>query len=346
VIGSDWGLHGLRRRLSLWVVVVAAQASPAWGEPTNRDAPRVASTPPTPAEVLELWEEYLSEIGETVCEIRGEFFVGTTLGTLKKDESDHRRFVSRAISEGYLYETNNISPTTGQVTSTLVRGANRHYAFSLNRQSNGAVELWELDAESSAEELADNFEGAQIARSWVTLPFCTFHLDITLLQVFRHESFRLKDVTETAEGNWRFDFDCDVPSDLGGFFYGPAKLILQRDGYRLPISLQARMRSPLCESTLSLDMVYADTLGLPRVSRFRSANENICDKERSAGSGISHITWRRPTDEDRMTLYLSHYGLPEPTKPSRINWWIMLGGALLLAGIYRLISRRDRWVRT
>jgi len=302
--------------------------------------------PPTSLELGELWQGYLQNFGEVVCKVESEFFDGPTLGMLKQDHSNIQIVTSRSVAEGYVTETAFVSPRTKLVTSTDVRVVNRRYAFSLTKKEKDSVELWELDADSPSEDLLTTSEGAKLARSWVEGAFATTVPNLTLLQVFRHESFRLKDVSETAEGNWRIGFDCEVPGELGRVFYGPVALVVQREGYRLPISLAARVRTPLCDSEVFINMEYADALGLPRLSRFRSANENLCDKERSAADMILYITWRRPTEEDRKTLYLSYYGLPEPTKPSRINWWIMLGGALLLAGAYRLISRRDQWART
>lgn len=326
-------------------VVLTFQSSQAFGESTDVARNVRAVAPPTSLELSKLWQSYLQSFGEAVCKVESEFFDGTTLGTLKQDHSNIQIVTSRSLADGYVMETAFVSPRTKLVTSTEIRAVNRCYAFSLTKKENDSVELWELDADSPSEDLLTTAEGAKLARSWVEGAFATSVPNLTLSQVFRHRTFRLNDVSETAEGNWRLEFDCEVPGELGRVFYGPVVLLVQREGYRLPISLAARVRTPLCDSKVFIDLEYADVLGLPRLSRFRSANENLCDKERSAADMILTITWRRPTEEDRKTLYLSHYGLPEPKKPSRINWWIMLGGALLLTGAYRLISRREQWAR-
>lgn len=310
----------------------------------DQDGGGAADPAPTPAILLAKWDEYLSRFGEAVCEVRCQDYIGTSLETVEEDNrsSYRQRVTAISLSNGLAYVSDHLSKSDNTVTLTEVFVQNERYAFSLTRTPSGETELFELGLDAPFDDLPTNSQVVKGAKSWMEGAFATWAPFLSLREVLRHRSFRTTSVSRTPEGDWLVTFDCEVPGGLERIFYGPARLVVQSGGYCLPRSLSARVRTPLWSSSVIVEVEYTESFGLPRMSRFRSGSESLSPTKGRAESQICHLTWRPPTAADRDALYLGHYGLPDPTRPSRMNWWFVIGGLLVVAGVYQMSFRRRR----
>lgn len=308
----------------------------------DQDGGGAADPAPTPAILLAKWDEYLSRFGETVCEVRYQDYIGTSLETVEEDNSFRYRVTAISLFNGRAYVTDYLANSDNTVKRTEVSVQNERYAFSLTRTPSGETELYELGLDAPFDDLPTNSERVNDVKSWVEGAFATSAPDLSLREVLRHRSFRPTSVSRTPEGDWLVTFDCEVPGGLERIFYGPARLVVQSGGYYLPRSLSARVRTPVAKADVILEIEYTESFGLPRMSRFRSGSESVYNKQRGAADRICQVTWRPPTAADRDALYLGHYGLPDPTRPSRMNWWFVIGGLLVVAGVYQMSFRRRR----
>ncbi|MCA9000239.1 MAG: hypothetical protein KDA80_24790 [Planctomycetaceae bacterium] len=296
-----------------------------------------------PQYLVQKWEQYLREISrvDVVADIKIEDFRGDSVRSLEVNSESESTV--RRLDEGFHVESKYISRDGKTVVEN--KAANKNYSFAISKVGDDPIQLKEVDAESPTDLLFEESSAAKTVCSHVFGPIGSTVPGVTLIDIFNHPSFRMLKTTRTAIGNWEIQIDFRLS---GEHFWlsGPGVIEVQGSGFMLPVNLIMQGGDQNCEGEIAVKSRYENAVQMPRAVSIEQLDILKCEGERYIHRRDFSITWRDANLNDSDFLRLSTYGLPEPRRPSHINWWYVIGGLLLLAGAYQLISRREQWTRT